>query len=103
MARQSGIRNLRQDQVDAIIRSFHEGLTSRQVSEIQGVSIRCVQRIWKKYKDTGSVKSKNTQEQRERRLVLSTGTLFGSQATIRVSLQPRFCAKYRRPKDRTHL
>nr|CDJ98528.1 Transposase domain containing protein [Haemonchus contortus] len=55
MARHSGIRNLRQDQVDAIIRSFHEGLTSRQVSEIQGVSIRCVQRIWKKYKDTGSV------------------------------------------------
>uniref|UniRef100_A0A7I4YB81 Transposable element Tcb1 transposase n=1 Tax=Haemonchus contortus TaxID=6289 RepID=A0A7I4YB81_HAECO len=55
MARHSGIRNLRQGQVDAIIRCFLKGLTSRQVSEIQGVSIRCVQRIWKKYKDTGSV------------------------------------------------
>nr|CDJ92824.1 Transposase domain containing protein [Haemonchus contortus] len=60
MTRHSGIRNLRQDQVNAIIRSFHEGLTSGQVSEIQGVSIRCVQRIWKKYKDTGSVKSKTS-------------------------------------------
>nr|CDJ94887.1 Transposase domain containing protein [Haemonchus contortus] len=38
MTRHSGIRNLRQDQVNAIIRSFHEGLTSGQVSEIQGVS-----------------------------------------------------------------
>nr|CDJ88825.1 Transposase domain containing protein [Haemonchus contortus] len=28
------------------------------VSEIQGVSIRCVQRIWQKYKDTGSVEVK---------------------------------------------
>ncbi|XGW22217.1 hypothetical protein V3C99_004875 [Haemonchus contortus] len=58
MARHTGIRNLRQDQVDAITRSLHAGLTSRQVSEIQGVTIRCIQRIWKKYKDTGSVEVK---------------------------------------------
>nr|CDJ94577.1 Transposase domain containing protein [Haemonchus contortus] len=58
MVRHSGIRNLRQDRIDAIIRSFHEGLTSRQVSEIQGVSVRCVQAIWRKYKDTGSVEVK---------------------------------------------
>uniref|UniRef100_A0A7I4YQF3 DDE_3 domain-containing protein n=1 Tax=Haemonchus contortus TaxID=6289 RepID=A0A7I4YQF3_HAECO len=58
MARHTGIRNLRQDQVVAITRSLHAGLTSRQVSEIQGVTIRCIQRIWKKYKDTGSVEVK---------------------------------------------
>ncbi|XGW29485.1 hypothetical protein V3C99_008926 [Haemonchus contortus] len=58
MVRHSGIRNSRQDQIDAIIRSFHEGLTSRQVSEIQGVSVRCFQATWRKYKDTGFVEVK---------------------------------------------